>query len=286
FYGRIMANWRDNSGYNSSYTSTMYWDFGYFEWTMNPALKVAIGRQMITGAQDLFWTNGGYDAIQFKFGAPSDKFQAKVGYGDVGTYVSANEPAAVYATKPLILVDANYQFSKDWAGNAAMYWSTNADKTTALTTTGTGVNGYPFQVYNLGMTGQLNQDFKVKANYFWNVAQIVKDTYNNDNANGWAAELWFRGADKAKVGSWGLSVNYRDLKPFAYDLANASGIFGNSVTSGSTIAYGQKGWGVQANYTISKNAVLTATYEKLSYNSSMLSSDMLPYYYVQLNVNF
>ncbi len=286
FYGRIMANWRDNSGYNTSYTSTMYWDYGYFQWTMNPSFKIAVGRQQVIAGQDLFWTNGGYDAVQLMFGAASDRFTAKLGYGDVGTYVSANEPAATYVTKPLFLLDANYKFSKDWAANAAMYWSTNADKTTAITTAGAYTNGYPFQVTNLGVTGKLNEDFKLRANYFWNTAQIVRDSYPDDQHNGWAAELWFRGADKAKVGSWGLYVNYRDVKPFAFDFANASGIFGNSLTASSTIGQGQKGWGVGANYTISKNAVLTATYEKLSYNSAAYSENMLPYYYVQLNVNF
>ena len=301
FYGRIMANWRDTSTYGTSYESSMYWDYGYFEWTLTPEFKVAIGRQQIIAAQDLFWTNGGYDAIQVKFGAPSDKFQAKLGYGDVGTYTSAGTPSTGITTKPVFLADLNYKLNKDWSVNGAMYWSTNADKLNIGATaakfvadwvanpgkqTLSYVGGYPFQVYNFGVRGQLNEDFNLRANYFWNVAQPVKDFYGDDQHNGWMAELWFRGADKAKVGSWGLAVNYRDIKPFAIDLANVSGLMANSLTNNGGIIAGQKGFGFQANYTISKNAVLTATYEKLSYNSSFYSENILPFYYLQLNVNF
>jgi hypothetical protein len=287
FYGRIMANWTDNSAYGTSQESSLFWDFGYFQWTFNPEFKVAVGRQQIIAGQDLFWTNGGYDAIQFMFGAPSDRFQAKVGYGDVGTYVSAGSPGNAYATKPVVIADLNYKLSKDWGVNGAVYWATNADKTTSINAAnGTYLNGYPFQVYNLGVRGNLSEDFNLRANYFWNSAQVIAD-YDPDNQhNGWMAEIWFKGANKAKVGSWGLAANYRDIKPWAIDNANTSGLLANSAGATISNAYGQKGWGIQANYTISKNAVLTATYEKLSRNSAADSRDLLPFYYVQLNVNF
>jgi hypothetical protein len=287
FHGRIMANWTDNSAYGTSQESSLFWDYGFFQWAFNPEFRLAIGRQMITAGQDIFWTNGGYDAVQVMYGAASDKFQAKLGYGDVGTYVAGGSPGAAYATKPVVLLDLNYKMSKDWSVNGAMYWSTNADKTTAISgTAGTYTNGYPFQVYNLGLRGQLNQDFSFRGNYFWNAATVIADLNPQDSHNGWMAELWFKGANRAKVGSWGLSANYRDIKPWAIDNANTSGLLGNSAGATISNAYGQKGWGFQANYTISKNAVLTATYEKLSRNSAGDSRDLLPFYYVQMNVNF
>ena len=291
FFGRIMSNWTDKSIAGTSAESPLFWDYGYFQWTFNPSMKVAVGRQQIMAGQDLFWTNGGYDAVQFILGAPSDKFTGKIGYGDVSTYSSGGAVKVDQSTRPVVLVDANYKFNKDWTGNAAMYWSTNADKATSATLNTlsqaiTYGDGYPFQVYNLGFRGQLNQDFNLRANYFWNTAKLINDIYTNDNHSGWMAELWFKGADKAKVGSWGLAFNYRDIKPFAIDLGNVSGILGNSLTAGATQFFGQKGWGLQGNYTLSKNAVLTATYEKLSYNSSFTTENLLPFYYVQLNVNF
>ena len=291
FYGRIMSNWSDKSIWGTSGESPLYWDYGYFQWVFNPSFKVAVGRQQIIAGQDLFWTNGGYDAVQFFFGAPSDNFTAKIGYGDVSTYSSGGAVKTDQATRPVVIVDANYKMNKDWTVNGAMYWSTNADKATSftvntLTQAITYADGYPFQVYNFGVRGQLNQDFNLRANYFWNTAKLINDIYKNDNHNGWMAELWFKGADKAKVGSWGLAVNYRDIKPFAIDLGNVSGLMGNSLTAGGTQVLGQKGWGIQANYTLSKNAVLTATYEQLKYNSSLANYDLLPFYYLQLNVNF
>jgi len=290
FFGRMMANWRDVSTANTSYESSIYWDYGYFQWTFDPAFKFAIGRQQITAGMDLFWTNGGYDAVQFMFGAPSDNFTAKIGYGDVGTYTSAGSPTTGNMTKPVWLLDLNYKVNKDWAVNGAMYYATNAGDTvlTGATTNAdlTYSKGYPYQVYNLGFKGMLNPDFSLKAQYVWNAASVVADAYPNDKHDGWLAEVWYKGADKAKVGSWGLGVNYRELKPFALDLANASGILGNSMTSGTTSVLGQKGWGFQGNYTISKNAVLTATYESLSYNSSISNATLQPFYYVQMNVNF
>ena len=285
FYGRLMSDWTDASPYGSNYQSTIYWDYGFVEWTINPTAKVAVGRQQVIAGQDLFWTNGGYDAIQFKFGAPADRFQAKLGFGDVGTYTAANEPAAAFMAKPLFLLDMNYKMSKDWAVNGAMYWSTDAENAVLDTAAGTYTNGYPFQVYNLGVKGQMAQDWSFIANYFWNTAQKVRDL-SADQHNGWMATIWYKGADKAKVGSWGASVSYRDIKPWAIDGANVSGQMGNSLFSNNLIAYGQKGWALQANYTISKNAVLTATYEGLNRNSEADSTKLLPFYYVQLNVNF
>jgi hypothetical protein len=287
FAGRIMANWTDSTAYGTSQESALFWDYGYFQWTFNPSFKLAVGRQQIIAGQDLFWTNGGYDAVQVMIGAPSDNFKAKIGYGDVGTYSAGGTPGTTYVTKPVIVADLNYQLNKDWSVNGAMYWSTNAEKTTAISATaGTYTNGYPFQVYNLGFRGNLNPDFNLRANYFWNAAKVISDLDGGNDHNGWMAELWFKGADKAKVNSWGLAVNYRDMKPWSIDNANTSGLLGNSAGANISNAMGQKGWGFQANYTISKNAVLTATYEKLSRNSTADNRDLLPFYYLQLNVNF
>ena len=285
FYGRLMSDWSDASPYITNYQSTIYCDYCLVEWKLNPRTKVAIGRQMVIAGQDLFWTNGGYDAVQFMFGTPSDRFQAKLGYGDVGTYTVAGEPTANRMAKPLFLLDATYKMSKDWNLNGTMYWSTDADKAVLNTTAGTYSEGYPFQVYHLGVAGKLAEDWKMKASYFWNTAQKVRDL-DADQHTGWMAELWYKGANRAKVGSWGASVSYRDFKPWSIDGGQVSGMLANALFSNNLIAYGQKGWALQANYTISKNAVLTATYESLHRNSAADSTKLLPFYYIQLNVNF
>lgn len=294
FYGRLMAEWTNRPEVTVTNTgggTGVYWDYGYFQWKFNPQFAVAVGRQQVIAAQNLFWTNGGYDGVQFMFGAPSDKFQAKLGYGDVGTYNGfgiGNAFASDTMSKELALLDATYKFSNKFSVNGAMYWGVNGDNA-ALATSGAYTNGYPFKVWQLGFKAQLSDDFNLTGSYFENTAQKAKDfnSANGDsNPNGWMAELWFKGADRTKVGTWGLAANYRDIKPWAIDLGNVSGMMGNSMTSTNSIGLGQKGFGFQANYTISKNAVLTGTYENLKRNSGSDSNNYKPFYYLQMNVNF
>ena len=129
----MMAEWTDRpestTGLDSAGTG-VYWDYGYFQWKFNNQFAVAVGRQQVIAAQNLFWTNGGYDGVQFMFGAPSDKFQAKVGYGDVGTYNSygITNPLSNVMSKELLLVDATYKFSNKVSANGALYWALNTDK--------------------------------------------------------------------------------------------------------------------------------------------------------------
>ena len=308
FFGRIMSNWNDTTAYNGSSETHLYWDYGYFQWTFDPSFKFAIGRQQIIGALNTFWTNGGYDAIMFKFGAPSDKFKATLGYGDVGSYSSGGGTLTNATTKPVLTADLNYAVNKDWTVNGSIYYSTNADKFTGFSPTAamdiygnvsgnyqtSYAGGYPFQVYAIGVKGNLNPDFNLLAQYFWNGASI-NAAYGanvlNDSKTGFVTELWYKGADFQKVGSWGLAVNYRDVKPFAIDMYNTSGFFGNAQGTANQIVYGFKGWGAQANYTISKNAMLTFTYESLSANNTNSwttrnTTNYLPWYYLQMNVNF
>ena len=55
FYGRMMANWGDNSAAKSytaagvgtdasGYESSIYWDYGYFQWKFDPSFSFDIGR--------------------------------------------------------------------------------------------------------------------------------------------------------------------------------------------------------------------------------------------------
>ena len=293
FYGRMATEWTNNPAGDTTQNTDIFWDYGYFQWTFNPSFKVAVGRNQVIGAYNLFWTNGGYDGIKFTFGAPSDRFQATLAYGDVGNYKgNTNAVSLDYAalakwnmgklpalplvtgydySKELFMVDANYKLSDRFAVNAAYYGAANSDV-------------YPFQVWSVGFQAKLSADWKLTAAYFANNATLAKG-YDSTDPNGWYADLWYKGADKAKVGSWGLNVNYRDVKPYAIDWDHVSGVFGNSLTTGNTLL-GVKGFGFQANYTISKNAVLTATYESLSRNNGDDTSKLKPFYYIQMNYNF
>jgi hypothetical protein len=110
------------------------------------------------------------------------------------------------------------------------------------------------------------------------------------------AELAYKGASAAKVGSWGLKANYRDIKPWAMDLGWVSGVFGNTSYGIAQIAQGVKGFGFTADYTVAKNAILSFTYENVTNNNTnngtltngqdLNNARYLPYYYLQLNVSF
>ena len=272
FFGRIAAEWTDNPGGDKTTNSELFWDYGYFQWTFTPGFKASIGRNQVIGAYNMFWTNGGYDGVVFDFGSASDKFTAKLGYGAVGNY--ANAPGVKTGiSKELLLIDLNYKLSDKLSLNGAYYGAANTDV-------------YPFEVWTLGFQAKLAQDWKLTAAYFENNANYAKDFDRNSDPNGWYADLWYKGANKAVVGSWGLNLNYRQAKPYALDWSNVSGVFANSMTSGNN-ALGVKGWGFQANYTISKNAILTATYESLKRSNGFGYSDSVkPFYYVQMNVYF
>ena len=171
-----------------------------------------------------------------------------------------------------MLLDLNYAFTNKFAVNAALF---------------NGVNEklYNYKVWTLGFNTKLSDDFNLTAAYFQNTNKYAK-AYNDDkNPDGWYANLWYKGADKAKVGSWGLNLNYRNIKPMAIDSNKMSGMFANSLVSPIDL-YGVKGWGFQANYTLSKNAIMTATYETLNRNATGDTQKLKPFYYLQLNVWF
>lgn len=275
FYGRLVSEWNNNPAADTMQQTDIIWDYGYFQWKFTPSFRASVGRNQIIGAYNVFWSNGGYDGVVFDFGTPADKFTAKIGYGDAGAYkadtatVTGTKTGVGY-TRELLLVDANYKLSDKWSVNGAYYYAVNPEL-------------YPFQVWTVGFRGKLTDDVQLTAAYFSNTAKQARDDYAGD-PNGWYAELWYKGADKAKVGSWGLSANYRNFKPYAIDTNYASGVFGNSLMS---TANGFKGWGFQANYTISKNAVLTATYETLNQNGGYgYTAKLKPFYYLQMNVYF
>jgi hypothetical protein len=282
FYGRLAAEWTANNNNGTTQNSDIFWDYGYFQWTFNPNFNVAVGRNQIIGAYNVFWTNGGYDGVVFNY--KNEKFNGKLAYGDAGNYKADNgavtgTKTGVGLQKEILLVDANYAFTKKFSMNAGLY---NSSKSAS----------YPYQIWTIGLRSQLNDDFLFTAGYFSNSAKEAKALNADKKPDAWYAELWYKGAQKTKVGSWGLSVNYRNVKPFAIDWQHASGVFGNSISTQSYSSstgysdYGVKGWGFQANYTLSKNAILTATYETLNRNAAGDTRKIKPFYYLQMNVYF
>jgi len=272
FYGRMDSEWTAQANGKTASNVDIFWDYGYFEWTFNPSFKFDIGRLPLNAAYSMFNTNGAYDGAQFLY--KNGKFNGKLAYGDAGNYVVRTSDLLKGSTpaQEIMLLDLNYAFTNKFAVNAALF---------------NGVNEklYNYKVWTLGFDTKLSDDFNLTAAYFQNTNKYAK-AYNNDkNPDGWYANLWYKGADKAKVGSWGLNLNYRNIKPMAIDSNKMSGVFANSLVSPIDL-YGVKGWGFQANYTLSKNAIMTATYETLNRNATGDTQKLKPFYYLQLNVYF
>jgi len=274
FYGRMDSEWTSQTNGNQVSNVDIFWDYGYFEWTFNPSFKFDIGRLALNGAYSMFNTNGAYDGAQFLY--KNGNFNGKLAYGDAGNYV--NRTADVKQNKTaqeIMFLDLNYAFTKKFNMNAALFNGVN-DKL------------YNYKVWTVGFDTKLSDDFNLTAAYFQNTNKTAKAINNDKNPDGWYANLWYKGAEKAKVGSWGLNLNYKNIKPSAIDSNKVSGVFANSMTSNWDL-YGVKGWGFQANYTISKNAILTATYETLNRNNDNVANGtdkLKPFYYLQLNVYF
>ena len=283
FYGRMDSEWTGQANGNKASNVDIFWDYGYFEWTFNPSFKFDIGRLPLNAAYSMFNTNGGYNGMQFLYN--NGKFAGKLAYGDAGDYSKNKKQQEV------MFLDLNYKFTNKFSMNAALFNSSN-DRNQD-----NGTNKeYAYKVWTLGFQAQLNDDFNLTSAYFSNTAKRAKFYSGNDlgengkTPDGWYANLWYKGADKAKVGSWGLNLNYRNVKAHAIDANKLSGVFANSMVDTTLWStYGVKGWGFQANYTISKNAILTATYETLNRNNSNLvdgTAKLKPFYYLQMNVYF
>ena len=107
------------------------------------------------------------------------------------------------------------------------------------------------KVWEAGFNSKLNDDWAVKSSYG------QSDANSDDTA--YFAQIGYKGADKAKVGSYGAFANYRHLE------ANASpkATFDGAYTSYGQRYLGAKGYEVGFNYTPVKNAVLQVKYVDL-----------------------
>ena len=209
------------------------------------------------------------DGVVFNFGDP---LKVQLGYADVTRSEGTGTTTAI--AKYAYWANLSYQANKDWNLIGALY--SNADLDVA-----------PYTLYALGFTANLTQDFKLNATYAFNaVAEDKLPAYAREQSRtAWAAQLQYKGADKAKVGTWGLYATYRDVKPYALDSAIMGGpILANDI--GYTQVYGMKGWGFKADYTLSKNVVLGATYYSYSRNLANDTTNVAPAWYFRADMWF
>jgi hypothetical protein len=85
--------------------------------------------------------------------------------------------------------------------------------------------------------GKISPEITWTSEYAVNTSAIAKNAYPNENLYAWFSRLWYKGAEPDKKGTWGIYVDYRDVKPYSIGPALTSLNCGN-------IADGFKGFGV------------------------------------------
>lgn len=166
----------------------------------------------------------------------------------------------------------------------------NTSKTTAL-------NGGYYQFKDKDNSGELSDNNKVKvweAGFTtnltpdWNLSSSYGKSDATEDNKAYYAQIGYKGADQAKVGSYGAWVNYRHLEANAAPETTFDGAytaFGqNSYNSASKeyTPYGAKGYEVGFNYTPMLNTVLQVKYADLK---PIINSDEKTKYY-QAQVQF
>jgi len=262
---------------NANRNGTFLFEIGQFNFKQSPTTTIMVGR-MAPQINNSFVSGvtGKIDGVVVAFGDP---LKVQLGYADWAgkgyglTAGGLQEVATSDTPKVAYWADLTYAASKDWSFFGSVFQ-------------GADLKVYPYSIFALGAQATLAKDWTFKANYAWNTAQEAKNLYPNDSLTAWAGQVQFKGANKAQVGTWGVYVNYRDIKPMAMDYGLQSGILGNDVAMAGAAATGFKGWGFQADYTISKNVILTATYFSLNKSSNASTAGIAPTWYVQANMWF
>lgn len=205
---------------------------------------LSVGRDyLVQGATTLVaGTAGYYDSARLTFG---NVLSGWVAYGDI----SATPGPNVEATTPQ---QNTLAAQLKWAPSkvTTLYGFAQMSKTA----------GYNYDIYGGGLSTKVGQ-FTILGDYAVNDKAVNEDT-------AWYAALWYKGANKAKVGSYGLFVDYRDIQANSIDTA----LSGLNIANPDT-----KGYGYGFNYTIAKNVVMTADVEVLE--SSLAGNDLNNVYY-------
>ena len=113
------------------------------------------------------------------------------------------------------------------------------------------INEDTFQVADAGVAYAFDKNVKASFDYARATDWKVNDDSHKDSYN---VQVSYKGADAADKGSWGASVAYRSLSPYAAFTATYDHVSGfDGVAS-------LKGWEIGADYAFAKNIVATAKY--------------------------
>ncbi|MDR3561028.1 MAG: S-layer homology domain-containing protein [Negativicutes bacterium] len=231
-----------------------------------------LGRNTLTIGQGLIAdTPGNFDSAKYSFGGKEVK--GFVAYGDIseatfwpgnrgvvhvyspntaigGVPVSGNGPIwpTALATNPAVPIIAGhlaYSPVKNLTMTAGALVDKNANE-----------RDYPYEIYSLGFKTKMD-NFTVTGEASRNESKQI----TNGQKDAFATSVMYKGADKAKVGSFGFGVGYNKFEANSVDpmLTNMTGMFNSPGKNSYPALYGAQGLEWTANYTFTKNGVLTAS---------------------------
>ena len=277
FNGRLSSVWQLGPNVSNT-TYNMTWEVANFEYAWSQEKKISIGRHSLFLGQGLIAdldSGGGFDGVRLAYG--SGKLSLDYTYGSMASaLLPYDASSAVWASA----LNLSYEASKKWTFTGSALYSHSND--TATITDGSYSNGYPFQVYSVGVTGKISPEITWTSEYAVNTSAVAKNAYPDENLYAWFSRLWYKGAEPDKKGTWGIYADYRDVKPYSIDPALTTLNCGN-------IANGFKGFGAGFNWTIDQNMVLTGAAEFLSQNRStpiVANAQYAPYFSIDLTYTF
>jgi hypothetical protein len=164
---------------------------------------------------------------------------------------------------------------------ANVVWTPNKDFQMVATTMRATSDAWKYNIWSLGTKVGLGSDLSFTAEYAHNSHNKV---FNASQRNAWFAQLGYKGATRADVGSFGLFLNYKKYGNSSVDYRLQSIPIFEAINDAFTWENGARGWGVGFNYTFAKNAIFTLTYEDLKAYQGTLKHGA--YTYAQVNLFF
>jgi hypothetical protein len=168
-------------------------------------------------------------------------------------------------------IGLDYATSKATSINGGYYQFENKDDSSYFADAG---KGDKLKVWEAGFKTQVAPNWSLSGSY----GQSDADT--EDSA--YYAEIGYKGANKAKVGSYGAWINYRNLEANAAPRTTIDGAY----TSLGQHGYGAKGYEVGFNYTPVLNTVLRVKYANLKPTTDNTYTDKQDFYQAQVEFFF
>lgn len=285
FKSRLTLSNVSNDELKTAEDKSFTFDYGYFNFkNVIGGADLSVGRHdLVIGYSLVSDISGGYDGVKAYFGG--DKVKAIVGYGDIssrtGSVKADGSLGAVGVDKGL---DNGVGKGDIQVTTAEIKYTPSNNFQTIGTVYYSNTNGYNYEVYGLGAKAKLDSNFTLTGEYATN--ESSKLAANADD-HAWNAMLGYKGANRANPGSFGVFVNYKKFGKNALDYKMNSNPVFQGISDTYMLSNGVKGLGYGVNYTLSKNVVVTATYEDLeAYKETAGVADRPGYGYVRADFWF